>query len=232
LRAGLEGVAAEDSRLSLLIDGCLHVPWCVQGKGLLINHVESVARVDFHNLNYALGSLYDLADGTKRLSIAYAASALFTRRGVGTYVRESHLAGGQDSDDGVQRRAVGKPLNAAFLDAAIRPLGVGSERDDQALAGFVRGNAKTLSPTQRQQVVRLVTYPDLGPAGFGADAAFATTAALPGDNDLRLLWEHWIKNGLSDGLAPSGDDPSGLAFWIKGRAAGTARVGQHRPNPP
>lgn len=207
LRAGLDALAAEDRRLSLLIDDCL------QGEGLLINHVETVAQADFHNLDYALNGLYDVADEERKLRIAYAAAALFRRRGVGTYALENHLVAGP-RDDGVLRNAVGDPLDPTSLDAALGLLATSKIRDDQSLANFITSNAKDLNETQQQSVVRLVTHPDRGPAGFGVDAAFVALKALPDSVDLGLLWERWIRNGRFDGLAEGGDDPVSLAPYL------------------
>ena len=206
LKRGLESVGSEEPSLSLLVQGCL------EGEGLSLSHLDSVEQVPFHSLDYALNALYDLAPDARRYGVAHAAAYLFARRGAGTYALERHVTTRGEGD--VLQAAVATRLNQSDFEAALGLLSRCTPPNDQALSGFIHRNAHEMNSAHCYSVLRLVTQPDRGPAGFAVDAAFAALRHLPESGDLRRLWERWIRNGLFDGLVAGSASPDRLAYYL------------------
>jgi TIR domain len=206
LKEDLDIIGKEEPSLSLLVHDCL------AGEGLALNHLDSVAQVSFHSLDYALNALYDLARDEQQHRTAHAAASLFARRGVGTYALERYVAAGGEAE--VLQSAVATQLNRSDFDAALGLLSLCSPPNDQALAGFINHNAHLMTNAHHDAVVRLVTQPNRGPKGFTVDAAFSALRHLPESGDLRRLWERWISNGRFDGLTEDDAIPDTLAYYL------------------
>jgi hypothetical protein len=202
LKADLAALSAEEPGLEPLIGGCL------DGGGLSYENVETVAQSPFHSLDYAVNALYDVV-GTNKDRVAYAAACLFARTGAGTYALERHLEI-RGSSDTVLVNAVGCKLNAPELDTAMYLLSKCTPPDDQALAGFIHNNADSMTEAQRGNFIRLATHPDREAKGFAIDAAFTALRHAPQSEDLKLLWQRWIRDGHFD----KGERVGTLAYWL------------------
>jgi hypothetical protein len=203
LRAGLRHLTEEVPALALLVEGCL------EGEGLSYANVQAVEEVSFHDLDFAINALYDLADEGHKQRVLYAAAHLFSKKGAGTYALENYVTTRPEHDT-VLASAVGRELAAEDLDAALHLLSKTAPRDDQALADFINHNRTTMTAAQRGFATRLVTSPNRGPEPFGADAAFAGLQMLPESEDLKQLWHRWIRDGLFD----EGNSCDTLAYWL------------------
>lgn len=191
LQDDLRALSGEVSAIRLLIENCLN------GKGLPYEQVEAVEEVPFHDLDFAINALYDITEGKQRNSVVFVAAHFFARKGVGKYTLEEHLAARSESDS-VLSLAVGRKLAKEEFDSALSLLSRCSPPDDQALAGFVNENGAALNSAQRSYAARLITFPAREPGGFAADAAFAGMRSFPESEDLKQLWQRWIRNGLFD----------------------------------
>jgi hypothetical protein len=60
--------------ISLLVESCL------KGIGLPYEQVEAVAEVPFHDLDFALNALYDIAEGKQKNNIVFAAAISLRER--------------------------------------------------------------------------------------------------------------------------------------------------------
>ncbi len=207
LAADIEAIRREEPDLAPLIDGCL------TGEGLSFTNLESVAQAPFHQLDFVLNALYDLASDDRRYRVAITAAYLFAQVGAGTYALERHVLA-QAGSDGVLRTAVGGKMANPEFDEALNLLSICSPPDDQALAGFISENGHRLTASQRNCVVRLVTYPSRGPFGFASDAAFAAIRQFSDSRDLEIVWELWIREGKFDGIDKSDSRPYDLAYYL------------------
>ena len=220
LRAGLEAVAGDEPGLAPLIQGCL------DGQGLANASVESVMEVPFHSLDFALNTLYDLAEtGLHRYLRAACAATAFRRTGAGAYTLSRYIEANDGFDPIVSGtilpNAVGRKLNLAQIDAALRLLAQTNPRDDQALESFIFENGNALDPSQRTHAIRLVTHPVRGPGDFTVGAAFQALRMWADSDDVKQLWERWIRDGEFDGLAEGSRGPRPLAYHL----AEAARLG-------
>ena len=216
LEAGLDELARQSSGVALLVERCL------RGEGLYYEQVQLVSEVSFHDLDDALDAMSRLGGGS---SAAHATAALFARSGAGSAALSRYIVAGHNVLGG----AVGVALDPAVLDTAIRLLGLPNSSGDQALASFLWKNPESLAGKYRSEVVRLVTHPARGPAGFGADAAAAALAVFPEDDDLAMLWSRWIREELFDGQGKQGTGgPDAFAYWcaqgIRAGSPGWSRV--------
>lgn len=203
LHDGLHALSVEVPAIRLLVESCL------KGEGLPYQQVEAVAEVAFHPLDFAINALYDIAEGKQEKNVVYAAAHFFARKGVGKCALEEYLASRHESDT-VLSVAVGRKLAKEDFDAALNLLSRCSPPDDQALAGFLNENGSALDSGQRSCAVRLITYPLREPAFFAADAAFAGMRKMPESEDLRQLWQRWIRDGLFD----EGKNSDTLAYYL------------------
>jgi hypothetical protein len=199
LLAGLEALESEEPTLSPLIRSCL------AGGGLAHAGVENAVQASkkkphqIHALDFALNALYDSATDEKQRQLVAAHAALFFRRsGAGAYALEQYLRP-RCASDTTLCEAVRTRLNADELGTALDLLNLTDSRDDQALSSFLASNGYALSPAQRAVVVRLVTWPERGPMAFAQDAAFQALRYLRNNEDLRELWQRWIRTGQFDG---------------------------------
>jgi hypothetical protein len=199
LKEALRAVEAEEPELTPLVEGCL------EGEGVHSAQIDTVANVSFHNLDFTINALYDILPGANR--IVFAAAMYFARRGAGKYALEKHIVERQEHDV-VISVAVGAKLAKEDLDAALNLLSKCSPPDDQALAGFLDKSGEALNASQRVTAVRLVTFPFRPPKGFAAYAAFAAMRLMPESEDLKRLWQWWIRDGLFD------TDPDTLARFF------------------
>jgi hypothetical protein len=207
MRTDLEDDAKQEPPLSLLLHACL------DGQGLSATHMETVAQLPFHVLDYALNTLYDMVDAFEKEHIAFHAAHLFRRKGAGTYALERY-AREQGRSSTVLSVAIGVRLNDSELDAALRVLSLCTPPDDQSLAGFIAKNGHSLTDTQRAEVVRQVTHPERVPSGFTIDAAFAALQHIPASEDLKALWCRWIRQGSFDGESEGQSTPRTLAWCL------------------
>jgi TIR domain len=206
LTADLEALQLEEPALALLVADCL------QGDGLRSIHLESVAQVPFHSLDYALNALYDVAPEDRKRAIAGAAAYLFVRTEAGSFALEKHVRVRGD-DNQVLNGAVGRKLADRQLDVALSLLSACSPPEDQALSSFIFHNGDAMNSSQRRSVVRLMTHPPRkAPTKFAAEAAFQALKQQPESRDLKEVWDRWISDGLFDG-AP-GESPNTLGYFL------------------
>src|SRR4030095_7840013 len=138
LRAGLEACAEEQPAISSLVEACL------RGEGLPWTQLGTVLDSSFHELDFALNALFDIAVGRHVELVAAHAAALFPRAGVGTYALTGHAARRSAADTRIAE-AVGAKLSEREFDAALQLLGICSPPDDQALSQFIMNCGSRLS---------------------------------------------------------------------------------------
>lgn len=101
--------------------------------------------------------------------------------------------------------------DASNVDQAIVALEAGAPPDNRALAAFIREHAAELSPSQRQAVQRLITWPVRGPERAGADLGMTALIHFADSEEVAAMWSRWIRGGAFDGTPGS---PAELAAYL------------------
>jgi len=204
LRAGLEACGKEQPAISLLVEACLG------GQGLPRTQLGTVLDSSFHELDFALNALFDIAIGHRNDLVAAHAAALFLRAGVGTYALMGHAARRSAADTRIAE-AVGAKLNEHEFDAALQILATCNPPDDQALSQFIVHCGSHLSREQERKVIGLVMHPSRPPAEWAFEAVYEGIGHLSDRSDLYQLLQHWISEGFFDGQSETSLTPKDLA---------------------
>jgi hypothetical protein len=216
LVGGLRDLAREEPALAPLILGCL------DGEGLHAENVEGASAAPFHALDEALDALYDAAPSR---SSAFHAAYGFAKAGAGTRALSLWIAATGDGEMPLVTAVGGRPLDPAWMDAAIRLLAACDPPNNQALAGFIHHNAARLTPPQRDAARRLVTWPVRGPEAMGADLGMTALIHLAESEEISAMWSRWIRGGAFDGQPSSAAE---LARYLveaqRGQIAGRERL--------
>jgi hypothetical protein len=187
---GLRELAREDPALSPLILGFL------DDQGLHQENEAGAYAARFHRLDDAVNAMYDHDPG--RRAASHAASA-FSHAGAGTRALRRWIAATGDGDTTLAVAVGTRPLAPAWIDTAIALLGACDPVNNAAIAGFLDHHAAVLTPTQRQAIRRLVTWPVRGPERRGVDLGLAALRHLPEAEEVPAMWRRWIRAGAFDG---------------------------------
>lgn len=156
--------------------------------------------IDFHDLEFALTSAYDVASPEDRPTVAEIAAYAFSHRGAGSEVLlrdiEAQSKNLPSSSGRALSKAISRQLAFHALDAAVLLLERCSVPNDEALSKFISSNYFQWKSYHKRDVVRLVTWPVRGPEGFAMDAALESYIRMPESRDLRELWIFWVRSGF------------------------------------
>jgi len=218
LKQGLRELAKAERALAPLILGFL------DGPGLHAENLRGVLEVPFHSLDETFNALYDIAPGTRA---AMHAAYGFSRAGAGKNALMAWIRDTRDGDT-VLATAVGQALNSAHIPAALQLLEACQQPNNQALYGFIAGNADQMNAEQRAVAVRLVTYPVREDTSkLGDVLGWVALKHLPEAPEIVGMWCRWIKAGEFDGPRRS---PRDLArYLLDARAEGVGgfdRIGK------
>ena len=192
LLADVRACAREEPAIAILVDAC------VEGLGLSDTNIDSVMRVPYHVLDYAINALFDGCAAERKRHVAYHAAYTFKLRGAGSYVLGAY-ARTRPSHDTVITVGVGAKLHPDEHGPALAVLASCLEPDDQALASFIFHNADSLSDANRDVALQMVCYPNRPPRAFTIDAALQALKLERMAGDVMRMWARWIRDGQFDG---------------------------------
>ena len=96
--------------------------------------------------------------------------------------------------------AVGTDLRPGLVDTAIAFLGACTPPNDHALYTFIEHNVESFDERQRQDVLRLVTWPVRErPEFYTQVMAAVATRHFPDAREIWQMWTRWIEIGAIDG---------------------------------
>lgn len=191
LRQHLESIAVEAPELRTLITQ-------LANKGQLTIaqlNATKLTEQTRHSAETALLALYELSDEEVRYPISLVAAHFYRNHGIGYEVLKRQIFSANEN----HLHTMFSHLADVFqrpedFDGAFILFGIGSQRQDQAFANFVRANFDAFSEGDRTIALHLMLTPERGPQGFAIDAAYELYARMPQSRSLRDLWWFWVND--------------------------------------
>jgi hypothetical protein len=203
LTAGLRELATEEPDLAPLILGCL------DSEGLHQENMDTVWKVAFHALDYALNALFELRPNN---TIAYHAAYAFCSAGAGVRPLSSWIEATGDGELPLVTAVGSSTLKPSLIPTAIRLLTSCNPPNNHALYSFINHNAEQLDGMQRRSVIRLITWPVRRDTGrLGDVLGWVAFKEFPDSTEIQQMWTRWIRDGVYDGKPSS---PMRLARYL------------------
>lgn len=200
MEAGLRELVRTEPVVAPLVLGFL------DGMGLHEENIAVVFGSPFHIIDETLNSLFDIQPGE---AAAFHAAEGFRRAGAGTRALSLWIEATGDGGSPLVSAIGHGPLEPALIPAMIRLLAACATPNNDALGKFIGHNADQLDDMQRNEVIRLATWPLRNPADHCATVmGWQALEHLPGTPEILGMWRRWIREGAFD------SDPQHLARYL------------------